>query len=81
MNGKRVQIDDQTWAALDLLAKDRSATFQDLIDEALRDLLNKHGRPTTLIEALRRSAGRSANVIPFKKRQPPSAEPSSRWWK
>ena len=40
--------------------------FQELADEAFRDLLKKHGRPSSLKEALRRSAGESADVVPFK---------------
>ena len=31
--------------------------FQELADEAFRDLLQKHGRPTDLKTALRQSAG------------------------
>jgi predicted transcriptional regulator len=53
MTGKRVQLDDETWHALDLLAKDRMQTFQELADEAFADLLLKHGRPTDLKTALR----------------------------
>jgi predicted transcriptional regulator len=53
MPGKRVNIDDETWMALDLLARDRMATFQELADEALADLLKKHGRPVDLKAALR----------------------------
>ena len=30
MPGKRVNIDAETWMALDLLARDRMATFQEL---------------------------------------------------
>ena len=56
MPGKRVAFDDETWAALDLLARDRMMDFQELADEAFRDLLKKHGRPTELRVALRRSA-------------------------
>ena len=66
MPGKRVAIDAETWASLDMLAKDRMMTFQELADEALRDLLKKHGRPASLKEALRRSAGKSADVVPFR---------------
>lgn len=66
MPGKRVQIDDETWAALDLLARDRMMTFQELADEALADLLKKHGRPVDLRAALRQSAGAAAAVVPFK---------------
>src|SRR5438067_1425444 len=62
MPGKRVQFDDQTWHALDLLARERMMEFQELADEAFRDLLKKHGRPTDLKSALRQSAGKSATV-------------------
>ena len=37
--------------------------IQELADEAFNDLLRKHGRPASLKEALRRSAGESAKVI------------------
>ena len=57
MPGKRVQFDAETWSALDLLARDQMKDFQELADEAFRDLLRKHGRPASLKEALRRSAG------------------------
>ena len=55
MPGKRVQFDDETWHALDLLAKDRMQDFQELADEAFADLLKKYGRPTDLKTALRQS--------------------------
>lgn len=67
MPGKRVQIDDETWAVLDLLARDRMMTFQEVADEALADLLKKYGRPVGLKAALRKSAGVSADVIQLKK--------------
>jgi hypothetical protein len=66
MPGKRMQFDDETWAALDLLAKDRMMDFQELADEAFRDLLKKHNRPTGLKEALRKSAGASAEIVPLR---------------
>lgn len=66
MPGKRVQFDPESWAALDLLARDRMMTFQELADEAFADLLKKHGRPVDLRAALRKSAGVSAEVVPFK---------------
>ena len=62
MPGKRVQFDDETWAALDVLARDRMATFQELADEAFADLLRKHGRPTDLNAPLRQSAGGPAST-------------------
>jgi predicted DNA-binding ribbon-helix-helix protein len=52
---RRIEFDRQTWNALDRLAKDRMATVQELADEAFRDLLKKHRRPTTLKEMLRES--------------------------
>ena len=70
MPAKRVQFDEATWQALDLLARDRMADFQELADEAFRDLLKKHGRPTDLKSALRKSAGVSAEIIPLKKKSP-----------
>jgi hypothetical protein len=69
MPGKRIQIDDETWHALDLLARDRMMTFQELADEALADLLRKHGRPTDLKTALRQSAGVSAKIVPLKRKK------------
>jgi hypothetical protein len=57
MVGKRIQFDDETWQALHLLAKDSMSSFQELVDEAFRDLLRKHNRPVGLRAALRQSAG------------------------
>jgi len=67
MPGKRLQFDDETWAALDLLAHDRMMDFQELADEAFRDLLRKHNRPVDLKSALRQSAGERASVHRFPK--------------
>ena len=69
MKGKRVQFEDESWTSLDLLAKDRMMTFQELADEAFRDILKKYNRPTSLKEALRKSAGVSADIVPLTKRQ------------
>jgi hypothetical protein len=68
MPGKRIQFDEESWAAVDLLARDRMMTFQELAEEAFRDLLRKHNRPVDLKEALRKSAGASAQILPLKKR-------------
>jgi hypothetical protein len=77
MPGKRVTFDDETYAALDMLARDRMMDFQELADEAFRDLLKKHGRPSSLKEALRRSAGASAEVVPFTRKTPGNANERS----
>ena len=52
---RRIEFDAGTWNALDRLSKDRMASIQELADEAFRDLLKKHRRPTTLKEMLRDS--------------------------
>jgi len=66
MAGKRVQFDSETWASVDLLSKDRMMTFQELADEAFRDILKKYNRPASLKEALRKSAGVTADIVPLK---------------
>jgi hypothetical protein len=58
MPAKRVHIDDDTWASINLLMKDRMISFQELFDEAIRDLLKKRGIPTSLKEALSKSGAR-----------------------
>jgi hypothetical protein len=76
MPGKRVQFDEETWAALDLLARDRMMDFQELADEAFSDLLAKHDRPVGLTAALKQSAHgsggkraqRGSNVVRLKRR-------------
>ena len=78
MHGKRVQFDNETWAAVSLLAKDRMQNFQELADEAFRDILKKYGRPRSLKEALRRSANESAQVIPLKRAKKKSAKKKRR---
>ena len=57
MIGKRVQFDEETWAAVNLLRQERRRSFQQLADEAFRDLLEKHHRPTDLKTQLKESAG------------------------
>lgn len=74
MPGKRIQIDPETWPALQLLARDRMMTFQELADEAFADLLKKHGRPVDLRAALRKSAGAKAEVVPLKRKEPRAAK-------
>ena len=53
---RRIAFDGESWTALDRLAKDRMVTIQELADEAFRDLLKKHRRPTTLKEMLEQSS-------------------------
>ncbi|HMJ98330.1 MAG TPA: hypothetical protein VK552_03380 [Reyranella sp.] len=47
---KMVNIDTAALKALELLAADRKMGLQDLVDEALADLLKEHRRPVTTKE-------------------------------
>ena len=55
MPRKIIEFDAETLRALDLLASDSMKDLQELADEAFRDLLKKHKRPSSLKEALRES--------------------------
>ena len=57
MPGKRVQIDEETWQALEAVASESGSNFQDLADEAFKDLLKKHKQPVALKAALKESVG------------------------
>jgi hypothetical protein len=70
MPGKRIQFDDETWQALDLLARDTMKDFQELADEAFADLLHKHHRPVTLKQALKESV----RSLPANDRGPPKRQ-------
>jgi hypothetical protein len=59
--GKRVQIDEETWHVLELLRREKMATFQELMNEAISDFLKKNNRPVALKAALKQSAGTSAD--------------------
>jgi hypothetical protein len=52
---KLIAFDPSTLQALELLGRDSMRDLQELADEAFRDLLKKHGRPTDLKSALRQS--------------------------
>jgi hypothetical protein len=58
---KIVEFDAPTWHALNLLSRESMKSFQELADEAFRDLLHKHGQPTDLKSALRESAKGAAS--------------------
>ena len=52
---KMVKIDTASLKALELLAADRTVSLQDLVDEAIGDLLKKHRRPVTTKEMFAQS--------------------------
>ena len=56
MPSKGVRFDDETWDAVRLLASDSMRDFQDLADEAFRDLLAKHNRPVGFRAQMKGSA-------------------------
>lgn len=65
---KLIEFDDETFHQLQQLGRDRMATLQELVDEAVADLFQKHGVPRDLREALRRSnkLGPTASDRPIK---------------
>jgi hypothetical protein len=52
---KMIHVSTASFDALKTLAADSSKSFQDLMDEAIADLLKKHKRAVTLKEMLRGS--------------------------
>ena len=55
MPGKIVHFDEETFALINLLRRERRRSFQQLAEEAFRDLLEKHGHPLKLKDQLRES--------------------------
>jgi hypothetical protein len=49
-------FDAETFAAVDLYRRDSMKDWEELTEEAFRDLLDKHGRSADLRTALKRSA-------------------------
>jgi hypothetical protein len=52
---KMIAIDRDTFNAVSLLAEDQMKDLPEIVEEALRDLLKKHGRSADLREQLRAS--------------------------
>jgi hypothetical protein len=69
-----VKMDEQLRTELDVLAKSRKETIQELTLEAIRDLLKKYGRPANLLDALKKSARKEplTQGEPAKRRAPAS---------
>lgn len=57
MPRKLIEFHPEDLRALEALAEDNSSTLRELMDKAVSDFLKKSGRPTSLREALRESAG------------------------
>ena len=52
---KMIHVATATHDVMQALARESGQTFQDLIDEAVADLLKKHKRPVTVKAMLRQS--------------------------
>jgi hypothetical protein len=55
MVGKRVQFDDETWEAIQAVARKTGKSFQELASAAFADLLRKHNHPIGFKAALEAS--------------------------
>jgi antitoxin-like ribbon-helix-helix protein len=67
---KMIHVSMASNEALQALAAETKQSFQDLIDEAITDLLKKHKRPVTLKDMLRESldAGQKEPSRPKRRR-------------
>jgi hypothetical protein len=75
---KLIAFDEDTFAKLAQLGRDRMATIQELADEAFADVLRKHGIPIDLRDALRKSATVSKTAAPGKARTNGATKPKRR---
>jgi hypothetical protein len=55
MPSKRVQFDEETWQAIDAVMSRHALTFEELTEEAFKDVLKKHKQPIGLMASLRES--------------------------
>lgn len=67
MVGKRVQFNGETWEAIMAVARQRGRTFQQLADEAFRELLQRYGQPVGLKASLKESVGERQKARVIKK--------------
>lgn len=54
--GKRIRFDRDTWNAIEALAQDQFKDIPEIVEEAMRDVLKKHGRSADFRQQLRISA-------------------------
>jgi hypothetical protein len=69
---KMIHVATATYDVMQALARETSQSFQDLIDEAIADLLKKHKRPVTLKQMLSESltaAGKDVGKAKPRRRQ------------
>ena len=63
---KMIHVGTAAHDVLQALAHETGQTFQDLIDEAIADLLKKHKRPVTLKQMLSESLASDGKAAPAK---------------
>jgi hypothetical protein len=69
---KMIHVSMASNEALQALAAESKQSFQDLIDEAIADLLKKHKRPVTLKDMLRESLSDDSKQTRRPKRRRPA---------
>ena len=69
---KMIHVSMATHEAMQALAAETRQSFQDLIDEAVTDLLKKHKRPVTLKDMLRDSLSNGDRPASRSKRRRPA---------
>ena len=69
---KMIHVSMASNEALQALAAETRQSFQDLIDEAIADLLKKHKRPVTLKDMLRDSLSNGDRPASRSKRRRPA---------
>jgi hypothetical protein len=67
MPGKRVQFDDETWQAIQAVARQTGKSFQELASAAFADFLKKHNQPVGFKAALEASVTSRTKVKRAKK--------------
>jgi hypothetical protein len=68
MVGKRVQFDDETWQAIQAVARQTGKNFQELASSAFADMLKKHNQPLGFKAALEAAVTSRSKVKKAKKR-------------
>jgi len=66
---KMIHVATASHDALQTLARETGQSFQDMVDEAIADLLKKHRRPVTLKDMLRESLAAPAKKSSRPKRR------------
>ena len=69
---KMIHVSMASNEALQALAAETRRSFQDLLDEAIADLLKKHKRPVTLKDMLRESLSEGGTPATRPKRRRPA---------